>query len=194
MSWVAVDRSIKAVERFGFQGTVESWRKLRAIIHGEICQKGFDQERNTFVQYYGGKDLDASLLMIPLVGFLPPEDLRVQGTVRSIERELMSDGFVARYATKERVDGLPLGEGTFLACTFWQADNLAMAGRSAAATAIFDRLLGLCNDVGLLSEEFDPVQRRLIGNFPQAFTQVSLINTAYNLSHGPGPAEDRRQT
>jgi len=194
MSWVAVDRSIKAVERFGFQGPVEGWRKLRAIMHDEICQKGFDQERNTFVQYYGGKELDASLLMIPLVGFLPPNDPRVLGTVRLIERDLMSDGFVARYATKERVDGLPLGEGAFLACTFWLADNLAMAGRYDEASAIFDRLLRLCNDVGLLSEEYDPVQRRLIGNFPQAFTHVSLINTAYNLSHRPGPAEDRRQT
>ena len=194
MAWVAVDRSIKAVEQFGLRGPLEKWRQLRATIHNEICQKGFDQDRNTFVQYYGATDLDASLLMIPLVGFLPITDPRVKGTVSAIERDLMIDGFVARYATKPEVDGLPPGEGAFLPCTFWLADNVAMLGRFDEAIAIFDRLLALSNDVGLLSEQYDPASRRLVGNYPQAFTHVSLVNTAYNLSRRDGPAEDRQRT
>jgi GH15 family glucan-1,4-alpha-glucosidase len=192
MAWVAVDRGIKAVERFGLKGPVEAWRKLRAIIHDDICRRGFDQDRNTFVQYYGAKDLDSSLLMMPLVGFLPPSDPRVDGTVRAIERDLMIDGFVARYATKQEVDGLPPGEGAFLPCTFWLADNLAMLGRRDDALRIFEGLLRLRNDVGLLSEEYDAKRQRLLGNFPQAFTHVSLINTACNLSRPSGPAEDRQ--
>ena len=191
MAWVAVDRMIKAVEHFGVEGPVERWRQLRDIIHAEVCQRGFDAERNTFVQYYGGKALDASLLMIPLVGFLPPSDARVRGTVEAITRHLMIDGFVARYPTTPEVDGLPAGEGAFLACTFWLADALALLGRRDEARQLFERLLGLRNDVGLLSEEYDPAARRLVGNFPQAFSHISLINTACNLSTGEGPAAHR---
>ncbi len=194
MAWVAVDRTVKSIERFGLPGPLERCRKLRAAIHEEVCRKGFDPERNTFVQFYGGKDLDSSLLMIPLVGFLPPTDPRVQGTVQAIARDLMTDGLVVRYATKQEVDGLPAGEGAFLACSFWLADNFALLGRRDDAVRLFERLLELRNDVGLLSEEYDPVKRRLVGNFPQAFSHVSLINTASNLSRGAGPAEDRQHS
>jgi len=194
MAWVAVDRMVKAIERFGLQGPVERWRKLRTAIHQEVCQKGFDRERNTFVQFYGGKELDASLLMIPLVGFLPTDDPRVRGTVEAIERNLTNDGFVARYATKQEVDGLPAGEGAFLACSFWLADNFALLGRRDEALRLLERLLELRNDVGLLSEEYDTANRRLVGNFPQAFSHVSLINTASNLSRPKGPAEDRQHS
>ena len=194
MAWVAVDRTIKAIECFGLKGPVERWRKLRSAIHEEVCQKGFDAERNAFVQFYGSKDLDASLLMIPLVGFLPPEDPRVLGTIAAIQRDLLRDGFVMRYNSKEEIDGLPPGEGVFLPCTFWLADNLALQGRQSEAQQLFERLLNLCNDVGLLSEEYDPAKRRLLGNFPQAFTHVSLINTACNLSRTIGPAKDRQQS
>jgi GH15 family glucan-1,4-alpha-glucosidase len=194
MAWVAVDRTVKAIERFGLNGPVERWRKLCSAIHDEVCRKGFDTERNTFVQFYGGKELDASLLMIPLVGFLPPDDPRVRGTIAAIQSDLVRDGFVARYNPKEEVDGLPPGEGVFLPCTFWLADNLALQGRLSDAQQLFERLLSLCNDVGLLSEEYDSEKRRLVGNFPQAFTHVSLINTACNLSRATGPAKDRRES
>jgi GH15 family glucan-1,4-alpha-glucosidase len=191
MAWVAVDRAIKAVEHFGIDGPVERWRHLRDTIYAEVCQRGFDAERNTFVQFYGGKALDASLLMIPLVGFLPASDARVRGTVEAIERHLMTDGFVARYPTSEEIDGLPPGEGAFLACTFWLADALALMGRREEARQRFEHLLALRNDVGLLSEEYDPAARRLLGNFPQALSHVALINTACNLSAGEGPAAHR---
>src|SRR5215470_3859387 len=194
MAWVAVDRTIKATERFGLKGPVERWRKLCSAIHDEVCRKGFDTERNTFVQFYGGKELDASLLMIPLVGFLPPDDPRVRGTIAAIQSNLVRDGFVARYNPKEEVDGLPPGEGVFLPCTFWLADNLALQGRLSDAQQLFERLLNLCNDVGLLSEEYDSEKHRLVGNFPQAFTHVSLINTACNLSRATGPAKDRQES
>src|SRR5262249_51757811 len=146
-----------------------------------------------FVQYYGSKELDASLLMIPLVGFLPATDPRVRGTVDAIERNLMRDGFVDRYANQSGVDGLPHGEGAFVPCTFWFADNLALLGRCDEARQVFERLLSLRNDVGLLSEEYDPSARRLVGNFPQAFSHIGLINTAQNLSRGGGPAEQRSE-
>jgi GH15 family glucan-1,4-alpha-glucosidase len=191
MAWVALDRAVKGVERFGLEGDAARWRALRDTIHAEVCEKGYDPDRRTFVQYYGATDPDASLLMMPLVGFLPPSDPRVRGTVAAVERELMHDGFVLRYRTRPDVDGLPPGEGAFLACTFWLADNLVLLGREAEARAIFERLLGLANDVGLLSEQYDPVARRLTGNFPQAFTHVSLINTACNLAGLPGPAARR---
>ena len=194
MAWVAVDRTVKAIERFGLKGPVERWRKLCSAIHDEVCHKGFDTERNTFVQFYGGKELDASLLMIPLVGFLSPDDPRVRGTIAAIQSDLVRDGFVARYNPKEEVDGLPPGEGVFLPCTFWLADNLALQGRLSDAQQLFERLLNLCNDVGLLSEEYDSQKHRLVGNFPQAFTHVSLINTACNLSRATGPAKDRRES
>jgi GH15 family glucan-1,4-alpha-glucosidase len=192
MAWVALDRMVKAVERFGLQGPVERWRSLRATIHEEVCRNGFDRKRNSFVQYYGGAELDASLLMIPLVGFLPASDPRVSGTVAAIERDLMADGFVLRYRTHPDVDGLPPGEAPFLACTFWLADNFALLGRREDGLRLFERLLALRNDVGLLAEEYDPRTKRLLGNFPQAFSHIGLVNTAHNLSRALGPAADRQ--
>jgi GH15 family glucan-1,4-alpha-glucosidase len=191
MAWVALDRAVKGIEQLGLDGPVERWRELRDAIHRQVCRHGYDPHRNTFVQYYGAKELDASLLMLPLVGFLPPGDPRIRGTVEAIERELLQDGFVIRYPTRPEVDGLPPGEGVFLACTFWLADNRALLGRHAEARDCFERLLDLQNDVGLLSEQYDPVAKRFTGNFPQAFSHVSLINTACNLSHKPGPADVR---
>jgi GH15 family glucan-1,4-alpha-glucosidase len=197
MAWVAFDRGVKAVERWGLEGPVEKWRVLRDEIHDEVCQHGFDARRNTFTQFYGSTSLDASLLMIPLVGFLPPDDARVLGTVRAIERELMRDGLLQRYptdASMTSVDGLPPGEGAFLACTFWLADNYALLGRYRKARQIFERLLELRNDLGLLSEQYDREAGRLVGNFPQAFSHVGLINTARNLTRAHGPAEDRTES
>ncbi|HEY7168410.1 MAG TPA: glycoside hydrolase family 15 protein [Candidatus Binatia bacterium] len=194
MAWVAFDRMVKSVERFKLDGPVDRWRALRQAIHDEVCRSGYDAERNTFVQYYGGKDLDASLLMVPLVGFLPPHDYRVRGTVAAIERDLMRDGFVLRYDAREAIDGLPPGEGVFLPCTFWLADNYALLGRRDDGVNLFERLLRLTNDLGLLSEEYETSKRRLVGNFPQAFTHVSLINTAMNLSRGTSPAQDRKDS
>jgi len=191
MAWVAVDRAVKSIEEFGLPGEVERWRRLRREIHDEVCRQGYDPELNSFVQFYGGKEPDASLLMLPLVGFLPATDPRMQGTVEHIRRRLVCDGFVERYPTLPQVDGLPPGEGAFLLCTFWLADNLALQGRHAEAREIFERLLALRNDVGLLSEEYDPKVGRLVGNFPQAFSHMGLINTARNLVRGGGPAEDR---
>jgi GH15 family glucan-1,4-alpha-glucosidase len=191
MAWVAFDRAIKGVERFGLAGPVERWRATRAAIHDEVCRRGFDPARNTFVQYYGAEALDASLLMLPLVGFLSREDPRVRSTVEAIERELMYQGFVFRYPTHPHVDGLPPGEGVFLACTLWLADNLILLGRRDDARRVFERVLALRNDLGLLSEQYDPDTRRLLGNFPQAFSHVSLINTACNLARRVGPAAAR---
>lgn len=193
MAWVAMDRAVKSVEKFGLEGPVDKWRRLRKEIHDEVCREGFDPALNSFVQYYGSKEPDASLLMLSLVGFLPPKDPRIVGTVETIQKRLMRDGFVDRYPTKPEIDGLPPGEGAFLLCTFWLADNLALQGRYAEAHEIFERLLDLRNDVGLLSEEYDPKTRRLVGNFPQAFSHVGLINTARNLTRAGGPAEDRRK-
>jgi GH15 family glucan-1,4-alpha-glucosidase len=193
MAWVAVDRGVKSVENFGAQGPLERWRLLRDTIHEQVCREGYDEAKGAFVQSYGSKDLDASLLMLPLVGFLPPTDARVQGTVRAILRELMKDGFVQRYATMTNVDGLPPGEGAFLPCTFWLADNLVLQDRHDEAREIFERLLALRNDVGLLAEEYDPGVKRQVGNFPQAFTHVGLVNTAMNLTRArEGPAEHRK--
>jgi GH15 family glucan-1,4-alpha-glucosidase len=191
MAWVALDRAVKAVERWGLEGPLDRWRQTRDAIHAEVCEKGYDADVGSFVQSYGSKELDASLLMIPLVGFLPADDPRVRGTVTAIEKGLMSDGFVARYVPHEGVDGLTGGEGAFLPCTFWLADNMVMQGRLDEARALFERLLGLCNDVGLISEEYDPASRRLLGNFPQAFTHIGLVNTALNLSARPGPCDQR---
>jgi GH15 family glucan-1,4-alpha-glucosidase len=182
MAWVAMDRAVKAVERGWVKGPVEKWRMLRDKIHDEVCRKGFDSELNSFVQFYGGKHLDASLLMMAIVGFLPPNDPRICGTVAAIEKKLVSpDGFVNRYTIDEKVDGMPHGEAAFLPCTLWLADNYAFQGRRAEAREIFERVLAIRNDLGLLSEEYDPVHRRLLGNFPQAFSHVGLVNTAYNL-------------
>ncbi len=194
MAWLAFDRAVKLVKHFGRDGPIERWRQVRDTIHNEVCAQGFDRGRNSFVQYYGAPALDASLLMIPLVGFLPADDPRVIGTVTAVQRELMHDGFVMRYPTREAVDGLPPGEGAFLACTFWLADNLAILGRVDEARAIFERLLALRNDVGLLAEEYDPQGQRMLGNFPQAFSHVGLVNTAHNLTRAAeGPAEHRRR-
>jgi GH15 family glucan-1,4-alpha-glucosidase len=174
---------------------VDRWRGLRRELHEEVCREGFDSERESFVQYYGADRLDASLLLVPLVGFLPADDPRVKGTVAAIQRELMSDGLVHRYLPEhsQNVDGLPPGEGTFLACTFWLADNLALMGRRDEALDIFERLLALRNDVGLLAEEFEPASGRQLGNFPQAYSHVALVNTANYLSEGPTPAWARHQ-
>jgi GH15 family glucan-1,4-alpha-glucosidase len=191
MAWVAFDRGIKSVEQFGLKGPVERWRVIRTRIHDEVCREGFNPEIGAFVQSYGSKELDASVLLIPLVGFLPPNDPRVRSTVEAIERHLMVDGFVLRYDPGASSDGLPGSEGAFLACSFWLADNLVLLGRHDDARRLFQRLLALRNDVGLLSEEYDPRTKRLVGNFPQAFSHITLVNTAYNLSREHKPAEQR---
>lgn len=191
MAWVAVDRSVKDIRRGYGEGPIDRWRALRDEIHRDVCEHGFNAERDAFVQYYGSNALDASLLMMAQVGFLPAKDPRIVSTVRAIERELIHNGLVLRYPTETGVDGLPPGEGAFLPCTFWLADNLSMLGRDREARELFERLLDLRNDVGLLSEEYDPVARRQLGNFPQAFTHVSLVNTAHNLMPVTGPAEHR---
>jgi GH15 family glucan-1,4-alpha-glucosidase len=191
MAWVAFDRVVKSAEQFGLDGPVDRWRALRMQIHDEVCQKGFNSEVGAFVQSYGSKELDASVLLLPLVGFLPPNDPRVRSTVEAIERDLMTDGFVRRYDTSTASDGLPAGEGAFLACSFWLADNLVLLGRHKDARRLFERLISLRNDVGLLSEEYDPDTKRLVGNFPQAFSHITLVNTAHNLTCAAGPAKQR---
>ena len=194
LAWVAFDRAIHAVEHFKLEGPVERWRRTCAEIHDEVCREGFNTELNSFVQSYGSHELDAATLLIPLVGFLPPDDPRVSGTIAAIQRDLMRDGFVERYATKqtEGVDGLPIGEGVFLPCSFWLVDALVLQGREDEARELFERLLRVSNDLNLLSEEYDPAERRLLGNFPQAFTHVGLVNSAYNLSeHATRPVHQR---
>ncbi|CAM2177581.1 alpha,alpha-trehalase [Paraburkholderia sacchari] len=181
MAWVAFDRCIRSAEKFDLPGPLDHWRALRDTIHATICERSFNSELNSFTQIYGGTDLDASLLLIPLVGFLPASDPRIAGTVAAIERDLMVKGFVMRYRTTEFNDGLPPGEGTFLACSFWMVDNLALQGRVDDARKMYERLLALANDVGLLAEEYDPAAGRLVGNFPQAFSHVALVHTGLNL-------------
>ncbi|MDQ1395703.1 MAG: hypothetical protein QOG64_962 [Acidimicrobiaceae bacterium] len=192
MAWVAADRAVTAVERYGREGPVDRWRALRQQIHDEVLAEAWSDDKQAFAQSYGSPHLDASVLMMPLVGFLPATDERMRSTVVAIERELMRDGFVQRYSSDAAVDGLPEGEGAFLACTFWLADNLAMMGRVDDARSTFQRLLSLRNDVGLLSEEYDPRAKRQVGNFPQAFSHVALVNTACNLTRlTEGPAQHR---
>ena len=181
LAWVALDRAVSAVERFGLAGPVDDWRNIRQEIHDDVLRNGFDSELNSFVQAYGSKELDASLLLLSLLHFLPATDPRMRGTIAAIRRELMPDGLVMRYKTEETNDGLPPGEGTFLPCTFWMIDNLALIGELDEATRLFERLLSLRNDVGLLAEEWDNGAQRLVGNFPQALTHVGLVNSAYNL-------------
>ncbi len=197
MAWVAFDRAVRRLESIGAigadAGRLERWRALRAHMHDDICARGYNAEIGAFVQSYGSTRLDASLLMLPLVGFLPPTDPRVRGTVAAIERRLLEGGLVRRYESDPRVDGLPAGEGVFLPCSFWLADNWALADRQPEASALFERLVGLCNDVGLLSEEYDVSAGRLVGNFPQAFSHVSLINTARGLLDHAGPARRRSE-
>ena len=191
MSWVAFDRAVKAVETSGLEGPADRWRTVRDRVHAEVCEHGWDAAQGCFVQAYGSGVVDASLLLMPLVGFLPANDPRMLGTVAAIQKRLSVDGLLLRYDTSAGHDGLPSGEGAFLACSFWLADNLVLQGRVAEAEAIFERLLGLRNDVGLLAEEYDPRGGRMLGNFPQAFSHVALVNTALNLTRRAGPAEQR---
>ncbi len=194
MAWLAVDRAVRSVEVLGLKGPVGEWKRLRAEIHREVCEEGYDPDLGAFTWYYGSKSLDAALLRIPLVGFLPPTDPRVVSTVAAIQRGLSTDGFVRRYHPEGNsfVDGLSGNEGAFLPCTFWLADNLILQGRKREALTLFRQLLRIRNDVGLLAEEYDPQTKSLLGNFPQAFTHVSLVNTALNLSSATGPAHRRR--
>jgi GH15 family glucan-1,4-alpha-glucosidase len=193
LAWVAFDRAIAAVDELDLPGPVDRWKRLRQEVHDEVCRKGFNTELNSFVQSYGSDALDAATLHIPLVGFLPPDDPRVVGTVERIQRDLTRGGFVERYAHEDAsdVDGLPPGEGVFLPCSFWLVDCLELMGRRDEARELFTRLLDIRNDLGLLAEEYDPDEGRLLGNFPQAFTHVGLVNSAYNLSEEHGPSVQR---
>jgi GH15 family glucan-1,4-alpha-glucosidase len=194
MAWVAFDRADK-LEAQASNQSGRRWREIADEIHAQVCERGFDRDRNSFVQAYGSKRLDASLLVIPLVGFLPATDPRVQGTLRAIEDRLLIEGeFVLRYETENAADGLPEGEGAFLACSFLLVDNYILQGRYAEALKLFDRLLSRCNDVGLLAEEFDPLTGRMLGNFPQAYSHVGLIICALNLARQTGPAEERAES
>jgi GH15 family glucan-1,4-alpha-glucosidase len=190
MAWVAIDRAIKTAEEFNLDGPIDRWKEVRQEIFDQVCDLGFNTAKGSFTQYYGSDELDASLLMIPLVGFLPAHDPRMRGTIEAVERELMDGGFVLRYRTKDtgEVDGLSGREGAFLACSFWLADCLSMLGRDHDAHALLDRLIGLRNDLGLLSEEYDPVAGRLVGNFPQAFSHVSLVNSASKMTGQEKPS------
>jgi GH15 family glucan-1,4-alpha-glucosidase len=191
MAWVAFDRAIKSVEMFGLNGPVERWRRIRAEIHEEVCRRAFNVKLGAFAQSYDSDLLDASALLIPQVGFLPPNDARVDGTVAAIERRLLRGGLVLRYDTAATQDGLPPGEGAFLPSSFWLADAYVMIGRTADAQHLFERLVTLCNDVGLLAEEYDVSAARQLGNFPQAFSHIALVNTAYNVGHATKPCEQR---
>ncbi len=193
MTWVAFDRAIKSSEMFGLPGDVARWRQLCGEIHADVCRHGWDARRNSFTRSYGSSDLDASLLLLAPIGFLKPDDPRYRGTVEAIERDLMVDGLVLRYDSLKSKDGLPPGEGAFLACSFWLADAYLLLGRREDAERLFGRLVALCNDVGLLSEEYDPRAQRQLGNFPQAFSHVALINTAFNLTRTKKPAEQRSE-
>ncbi|MDT0329951.1 glycoside hydrolase family 15 protein [Nocardiopsis lambiniae] len=188
MAWVAADRAVRSIEEFGKEGPIERWRALRDTIHSEVCEYGYDPQRNTFTQYYGSKELDAALLLIPEVGFLPYDDPRVIGTIEAVRKDLMVDGFVLRYRTdlENSADQLPGDEGAFLACSFWMANALLSIGRQEEAKELFERLLALRNDVGLLAEEWDPRIGRQVGNFPQAFSHVPLVTTALNLADRQG--------
>jgi GH15 family glucan-1,4-alpha-glucosidase len=178
MAWVVFDRAIRIAEQFDLEAPLDHWRQIRDEIHAEVCERGYDADRNTFTQYYGSKELDASVLNIPIVGFLPGDDERVTGTIDAVVRELGRDGFVSRYSTAETDDGLPGDEGQFLACSFWLASALALNGRVREARELFERLVGLSNDLGLLAEEYDVGRQRQVGNFPQAFSHLTLIVSA----------------
>jgi GH15 family glucan-1,4-alpha-glucosidase len=193
MAWVAYDRALKSAEMFGLPGRTERWRELCAEIHDDVCRNGWSEARQSFVRSYGSRYLDASLLLLAPIGFIKPDDPRYRSTVEAIERDLVVDGLVLRYDSLKAKDGLPPGEGAFLACSFWLADAYLLLGRRDDAERLFSRLVGLCNDVGLLSEEYDPRARRQLGNFPQAFSHVALINTAFNLTRAEKPAEQRSE-
>jgi GH15 family glucan-1,4-alpha-glucosidase len=185
MAWVAFDRGVKLMQRFGREGPLDRWKSIRKTIRQEVLREGYNTERGSFVQFYGSDRLDASLLLIPLIGFLPADDERVVGTVQAIQDELMRNGLVERYRADEEnveVDGLPPGEGVFLPCSFWLAAVLAQQGRREEAVELYERLLSLRNDLGLISEEYDPERKRLVGNFPQAFTHLTLVETGFTLS------------
>ena len=197
MAWAAVDRAVRGVEDFGLPGPLDDWRRLRQDIHQEVCDRGYDADRNTFTQYYGSKALDASVLLMGSVGFLPGSDKRFRGTIDAITDELCHDGFVSRYSMtrkSQQVDGLPPGEATFLPCTLWLADSYLLTGRKEKGRQVFERVLGLSNDLGLLSEEYDTEQKRLVGNFPQALTHLGVINTALDLHTATGPSHRRART
>jgi GH15 family glucan-1,4-alpha-glucosidase len=185
MAWVAFDRAVLLAEQLNYAGPIEKWKALRDVIHGQICVSAFNEKKNSFVQAYDSEELDASLLLMPLIGFLPGSDPRVKSTVEAIERELMPDRLVLRYDTSRVQDGLPPGEGVFLACSFWMVSSLKAIGRLDDARALFERLLALRNDLGLLSEEYDVDRKRLVGNFPQAFSHIALVNAAFDLEDGP---------
>ena len=191
MAWVALDRGIRTAEEFGLTGPLGRWKDVRQTIHDEVCARGFDRDLGSFVQAFGTQELDASLLLLPTMGFLPASDPRIRGTIEAIERHLLVDGFVMRYNSARTDDGLPPGEGAFLACTFWLADALMLLGRVDDAHRLFENVLAIANDVGLLAEEYDPGLRRMVGNFPQAFSHVALMNTAHNLAHATKPAAQR---
>jgi GH15 family glucan-1,4-alpha-glucosidase len=193
LAWVAFDRAVRSSARLGLHGPVDRWRRVRAEIHAEVCREGFNTDLNSFTQAYGSDELDASTLLIPILGFLPPNDPRVVGTIDAVQKHLTRQGFVERYTPKEQndVDGLPGGEGVFLPCSFWLVDALLQLGRADEGRALFERVVGVSSDLGLLAEEYDPAENRLLGNFPQAFTHVGLVNSAYNLSHHDSPHEQR---
>jgi GH15 family glucan-1,4-alpha-glucosidase len=197
MAWAAVDRAVAAVEQFGLPGPVEEWKKLRTKIFDEVCERGYDAERNTFTQYYGSRSVDASLLLMASVGFLPGSDKRLRGTIEAVEDRLCHDGFVNRYATSGRgkgLDGLPSGEGAFLPCTLWLADSYILTGRPEKARQVFEHVTGVANDLGLFSEEYDVAEGRLVGNFPQALTHLAVVNTALDLESAHGPSQGRAST
>lgn len=194
MAWLAFDRAVQSCEQFGLEGPVDRWRAVSREIHEDVCRKAYDPEMGSFVQYYGAKELDASLLFLAKSHFLPADDPRIVGTVQAIERELLRNGFLLRYNTHQVDDGLPPGEGAFLPCSFWLADTYLLLGRMNEAQALFDRLVKLPNDVGLLSEEYDVADKRLLGNFPQAFSHVSLVNTALRLTHAAKTAPKPKLT
>jgi GH15 family glucan-1,4-alpha-glucosidase len=193
MAWLAFDRAIRSAEMFKLPGPIEQWRAMRERIHADVCARGFDASLGSFVRAYGSKELDASLLLLPAIGFLPPQDPRIVATVAAIERCLLVKGLLLRYDSVTARDGLLAGEGVFLACSFWLADAYLMLGRREEALHLFNYLLSLRNDVGLLSEEYDPRSGRLVGNFPQAFSHLALVNTASNLAHYQKPAEQRAE-
>jgi GH15 family glucan-1,4-alpha-glucosidase len=194
MTWVAFDRAIKSAEKFGFDAPLDRWRELRATIHRDVCEKGFDRDLNTFVESYGSQLLDASILLLPAVGFLPGDDPRVRGTLAAIEKTMMPNGFVLRHDPRRAADQKPPLEGAFLACSLWLADAYVLSNEIAKAQALFDRVVAVANDVGLLAEQYDGVTRRQAGNFPQALTHIALINTAHNLSDAKKPAMQRSES
>jgi GH15 family glucan-1,4-alpha-glucosidase len=193
MAWVAFDRGIKSAETFGLEAPLNEWRELREEIYDEVCERGFNKKLGTFVQAYGSDELDANLLLLPAVGFLPVTDSLIDATIAAIEKNLVRDGFVLRYSTEDVEDALPPGEGAFLACSFWLVDVYILQERYDEAETLFRRLVRLANEVGLLSEEYDPVLKRLVGNFPQAFSHLALINSAYNLTRERKPVHQRSQ-